>query len=47
MSNVLPEKNVVALPFHFPVMFLLITVFTLVSVLFLGSWDAVLAQAQH
>lgn len=47
MSNVLPEKNIVALPFHFPVMVLLITVVTLVSVLFLGSWDAVLAQAQH
>lgn len=43
----MPEKNVVALSFHFPVMFLLITVVTLVSVLFLGSWDAVLAQAQH
>lgn len=45
MSNVLPEKNVLTL--HFPVMLLLITIVTLVSVLFLGSWDAVLAQAQH
>lgn len=47
MSNVLLQKNGTALPFHFPVMFLLITIVTLVSLLFLGSWDAVLAQAQH
>lgn len=46
MVNLVSEENAVAVPLHVLIL-LVITVVPVVFLLFLGSWDAVLAQAQH
>lgn len=46
MVNLVSEENAVAVPLHVLIL-LVITVVPVVVLLFLGSWDAVLAQAQH